>query len=98
MLTRCWYSDDNFERRDRAIQLAAEKGVSPINIALAYVLHQSFPTFALFGPRQLSETVSSMGGLPVELTEDEVKWLNLEERESDAQKNQDPSTAVAADR
>ncbi|MDB6092535.1 MAG: oxidoreductase [Verrucomicrobia bacterium] len=77
-LVRCWYSDDNFQRRDRAIELAKEKGVSPINIAASYVLTQAFPTFALIGPRQISETADSMGCLSVTLTPKEVAWLNLE--------------------
>ena len=77
-LVRCWYSDDNFQRRDRAIELARKKGVQPINIALAYVLCQPFTAFALIGPRQISETVSTLGGLPVKLTPEELRWLNLE--------------------
>jgi len=77
-LVRCWYSDDNFARRDRAVELAQAKGVSPINIAAAYVLHQAFPTFALIGPRQISETADSVGCLGVTLTPKEVAWLNLE--------------------
>lgn len=77
-LARCWYSDDNFERRERAHALAERKGVTPIAIAAAYVLAQPFPTFALIGPRQLSETVSSLLCLDVALTPREVAWLNLE--------------------
>lgn len=77
-LVRCWYSDDNFQRRDRAFELAKKKGVLPINIALAYVLSQPFPTFPLIGPRVLNETTTSLPGLGVELTSQEVKWLNLE--------------------
>ncbi|MDB6169540.1 MAG: oxidoreductase [Verrucomicrobia bacterium] len=77
-LVRCWYSDDNFARRDRAVELAKEKGVSPINIAAAYVLSQPFPTFALIGPRQISETADSLACLGVTLTPKEVAWLNLE--------------------
>ena len=62
-LVRCYYSDDNFERLRRAEKLAVELGVAPTAIALAYVLHQPFPTFALFGPRTIAETVSSMAAL-----------------------------------
>lgn len=71
-------SDDNFERQKRAFELARELNVAPINIALAFVLHQPFPTFALIGPRTLEETRTSMDGLKVKLTEAQVKWLNLE--------------------
>jgi len=77
-LVRCWHSVDNFRRRERAIELAGKKGCDPIHVALAYVLHQPFPTFALIGPRQMSETRSSLAGLGVTLSPDEVKWLNLE--------------------
>jgi predicted dehydrogenase/aryl-alcohol dehydrogenase-like predicted oxidoreductase len=77
-LVRCWHSVDNFRRRERAIELAKKKGCDPIHIALAYVLAQPFPTFALIGPRQLSETRSSMAGLGVTLSADECRWLNLE--------------------
>jgi predicted dehydrogenase/aryl-alcohol dehydrogenase-like predicted oxidoreductase len=77
-LVRCWYSEDNFKRRKRAIELAEANGVLPINIALAFVLAQPFPVFALFGPRTLEETRTSLPGLDVELTPEELKYLNLE--------------------
>ena len=77
-LERCWFADDNFERRARAVELAGERGVEPINVALAYVLNQPFPCFALFGPRVLAETRSSLAALDVVLTDDERRWLNLE--------------------
>jgi predicted dehydrogenase/diketogulonate reductase-like aldo/keto reductase len=77
-LVRCWYSDDNFQRRARAVELAQRKGVEPINIALAYVLAQTFSSYALIGPRFISETVSSCRGLSVTLTPEEVRWLDLE--------------------
>jgi aryl-alcohol dehydrogenase-like predicted oxidoreductase len=77
-LVRCWYSEDNFERSNRVNELAKKRNVLPINIALAYVLNQPFPTFALIGPRQLSETRTSLPALDVELSPDELRWLNLE--------------------
>jgi aryl-alcohol dehydrogenase-like predicted oxidoreductase len=52
--------------------------VSPIQIALAYVLNQTFPTFALIGPFTIDETRTSMEALKIKLTPHEVKWLNLE--------------------
>lgn len=75
---RCWYSDDNFQRQARAIELAKKYNVLPINIALAYVLCQPFPTFALIGPRQLAETRTSLPALDLQLSEQELKYLNLE--------------------
>jgi aryl-alcohol dehydrogenase-like predicted oxidoreductase len=49
-----------------------------INIALAYVLRQPFPTFPLIGPRTMSELRTSLPALAMPLTDEEVKWLNLE--------------------
>lgn len=78
-LARCWYSEDNFRRLERVNEMAKQRGVLPISIALAYVLCQPFPTFPLIGPRQLSETRTSFQGLEIELTLEEMRWLNLED-------------------
>lgn len=78
-LARCWYADDNFARRDRAFELARQRGVLPINIALAYVLAQPFPQWALIGPRQLSETRTTWPALEVTLTPTELHWLDTGE-------------------
>jgi len=76
-LVNSWYSEDNFLRRSRAHVLARERGVQPINIALAYVLAQPFPIWPLVGPREIAETVSTLGVLDVTLTPNELAWLNL---------------------
>jgi len=78
-LVRCWYSEDNFQRLARAKELAAKRGVQPINIALAYVLCQPFPTFPLIGPRTLRETAIALKGLEVQLASEELRRLNLED-------------------
>ena len=74
-LVRCWYDDRNFERRDRAVKLAEELGKSPIHVALAYVLAQSFPSIPLIGPRRLSELDDSLKALDIKLTPEQVAWL-----------------------
>ncbi|MBT3276241.1 MAG: aldo/keto reductase, partial [Spirochaetales bacterium] len=71
----CWESEDNHGRRERAEELAKQKGCTPINIAAAYVLNQPFPSFALVGPRTIHETATTMPALDIELTGDEIKWL-----------------------
>jgi predicted dehydrogenase/aryl-alcohol dehydrogenase-like predicted oxidoreductase len=74
---RCWESEDNAERLARATELARSRDVLPIQIALAWTLHQPFPTFALIGPRTLRELRDSLRGLAVKLTADDVAWLAL---------------------
>ena len=76
-LVRCYYSDENFERLARAEELGAGRGVPATAIALAFVLHQQFPTFALFGPRSIGEMRSSTLGLGVQLSAQEMAWLDL---------------------
>ena len=43
MVVNSWYAEDNFQRLERAKELAVKKGVQPVQIALAYVLNQPFP-------------------------------------------------------
>jgi predicted dehydrogenase/aryl-alcohol dehydrogenase-like predicted oxidoreductase len=74
-IVRCWYSDRNFVRRDRAIELAAKLGRSPIHIALAYVIAQPFPVIPLIGPRTIAELEDSLSALDIKLTPEQVKWL-----------------------
>jgi predicted dehydrogenase/aryl-alcohol dehydrogenase-like predicted oxidoreductase len=76
-LVRCFYGDANFERKRRAEQLAAEFGVPATAVALAYVLAQKFPTFALIGPRSIAEYRGTMTGLGIELNEQQTSWLDL---------------------
>ena len=76
-LVRCYYSDENFERLDRASALAKELGVPTTAVALAYVLAQPFPTYPLFGPRSIVEMRSSMTGLSLSLTPQQTAWLDL---------------------
>ncbi len=78
-LARCWYGDDNFTRLDRARQMADERGVTAISIALAYVLHLPIPTFPVIGPLLPREMRTSLAALDVDLSPADLKWLNLED-------------------
>ena len=73
-----WISDENFERLDRANALGERRGCTAIQIALAYVLGQPLNLFALIGPKRLGELITSLQALDVELTGDEMAWVNLE--------------------
>jgi len=74
---RVWVNADNLERRRRCFSLAKEKKVEPIELALAFVLNQDFPSFPLIGPRNFFETRSSLTALNIELTLQERDWLDL---------------------
>lgn len=74
-MVRVWYNEQNFVRRDRAIELAGKLGKSPIHVALAYVLAQDFPSIPLIGPRKLGELDDSMNAFDIKLTPEQVAWL-----------------------
>ena len=74
---RVWGSADNLERRKRCFDLAAEKDVDPIQMALAFVLNQDFPSFPLIGHRNFFETESSLQATQIEVSSKEISWLNL---------------------
>ncbi|KOP68854.1 aldo/keto reductase [Bacillus sp. FJAT-18019] len=76
-LVRVFYSDDNWKRLERAKQLAATKNVTAIQIALAYVLNQPFPTCALIGAQSAAELQSCDEGSSIQLTKEELDWLDL---------------------
>ena len=73
----CYDSEDNRERKKRAMELAEKKGFSAHNIAASWTINQSFPSFALIGPRTINELDTTLPCLDIELTKDEISWLNL---------------------
>lgn len=76
-LVRAMHSEDNFERLARARRLAADKGVTGIQIALAWVLNLEGPIIALVGPRTLEELDSCVAAADLRLTPHEMDWLDL---------------------
>ena len=75
----CFDSEDNRERKSRAIDLAKKFNTDSQNIAGAWPLNLDFPSFALIGPRIISEIDSSLKNLDLELTKEQVNWLNLKD-------------------
>jgi predicted dehydrogenase/aryl-alcohol dehydrogenase-like predicted oxidoreductase len=74
-LVNAWYSDKNFARRARAIELAKRLGKQPIHVALAYCLWQDFPVVPLIGPLALQELEDSLEALDITLSPADVRWL-----------------------
>ena len=68
---------ENIERRNRCFSLAKDKGVEAIELALAFVLNQEFPSHPLIGPRNFFETKSSLKALNIDLSAKERDWLDL---------------------
>lgn len=74
---RCYCTEDNFDRLDRAEQLAAEKNATIAQIALAYLICgplNCFPLMAAWTPEQAVENAAAAD---IELTPQEISWLDL---------------------
>ena len=74
---RSYDSEDNWRRLERVRELAAEKGVTVAQVAIAYVLHQPMNAFAVVRASNSASIRSNVGALGVELTQPELHWLDL---------------------
>jgi len=73
--TKAYAYEVNFLKLDRARELAARKGLSVPQLALAYILNQPlnvFPIVGAAGRKELEETAASAG---VALSGRELEWL-----------------------
>jgi aryl-alcohol dehydrogenase-like predicted oxidoreductase len=68
-------TDANAARRRRAEELAERYGVTATQIALAYVLNQPFPSFAIVSAGSAEHMKSNLAATKLRLAEDEVRWL-----------------------
>jgi aryl-alcohol dehydrogenase-like predicted oxidoreductase len=69
---------DNFERLRRCELLAREKGLSPAQIAFAWVFTQPLNVFPITSPSSLEHLRETVAALSVNLTAHEAAWLNLD--------------------
>jgi len=75
---KAYACEANFKRLDRAFALAAEKGLTVAQVALAWVLNQPMNVYALVASRTPEEADANVAAVEVALTEAERAWLNLE--------------------
>lgn len=74
---RCYCSEDNWQRLDRARQLGAEIGATPAQIALAYARHQAFNTIPLVAAYAPAEFTDLTRALDIVFTDEDAAWLDL---------------------
>ncbi|NLE44789.1 MAG: aldo/keto reductase [Chloroflexi bacterium] len=68
----------NFERLDRAIALADERGVTVPQIALAFIIGSPLNVFPIVGAVSAAEFQQNIEAFDLALTSAERKWLDLE--------------------
>ena len=74
---RTYASEANFQRLARASILAAEKGLTVAQVALAYVMNHSLNLFAVVGPSGGERFKLNVEACEVQLTLPEMAWLDL---------------------
>ena len=74
---RAYCHPQNFDRLERALELAREKKVTVPQIALAYVLSHPLNSFTLIGCRSGEEMAANIEALELALTPQELAWLDL---------------------
>jgi aryl-alcohol dehydrogenase-like predicted oxidoreductase len=77
LCVRCYCYDQNFDRLDRAKELATKRDVTLPQIALAFVLCQPMNIFPLVGCATKEEFAANAEALEIELTPNELDWLDL---------------------
>jgi len=77
LCVKVYGQEENFKRLDRVRELAAKKNASVPQIAMAYVLAQPQGIFALVGSRNAAEVETNVAATSVQLSQEEVAWLEL---------------------
>jgi aryl-alcohol dehydrogenase-like predicted oxidoreductase len=74
------FQGENFDRNlklvDRAREIAEEKGATPGQLALAWVLHQGEDIVPIPGTKHVSYLEENAGAADIELTEDDLRRLD----------------------
>ena len=68
---------ENFERLKRCEELAAEKGVSVPQIAMAWIFRQNMNTFAVVSTSRPERMKENIHALDISLSEEEAAYLDL---------------------
>jgi aryl-alcohol dehydrogenase-like predicted oxidoreductase len=77
MAMRTYANEANFQRLDRASVLAEEKGLTAAQVALAYVMNQQMNLFAVVGPHSGEKFKANIEASELQLTPEEMDWLDL---------------------
>jgi aryl-alcohol dehydrogenase-like predicted oxidoreductase len=72
---RMYFQPTDFEIVERAVDLAARCGVSPAQIALAWILHKPGVTAPIIGASQMCHLEEAIGALEIHLSPEEMSFL-----------------------
>jgi aryl-alcohol dehydrogenase (NADP+) len=70
-----YYRDSDFQTVDRVADLARRRGVSPAQIALAWILHKPGVTTPIIGASKMFQLEESLAALEISLSLEEMYYL-----------------------
>jgi aryl-alcohol dehydrogenase (NADP+) len=70
-----YYRDTDFGIADRVVELAGRRGVTPSQIALAWMLHKPEVTAPIIGASKIAHLEEAVGALEIELEAEEITAL-----------------------
>jgi aryl-alcohol dehydrogenase-like predicted oxidoreductase len=70
-----YYAESDFRIVDRVVEVAGRRGVSPAQIALAWVLRQPGVTAPIVGASKMEQLEQAIAALDIALTDDECRQL-----------------------
>ncbi len=74
-----YYCENNLERLRRCEILAGQRKLKVAQIAMAWIYRQPFAAYALSSPVTKQQLLENIEAIDIPLTDDEVRWLNLED-------------------
>lgn len=75
LLERRYTTEVSFDIADRVAEVAEQRGVTPAQIALAWVLHQPVVTAPIVGATKMPHLEQAVEAVDIELSEDERTYL-----------------------
>lgn len=70
-----YYRDEDFDVAERAQEVAAARGVTPSQVALAWMLNKPHITAPIIGSSKMEHLEQAIAALDIQLSEEEVKRL-----------------------
>jgi aryl-alcohol dehydrogenase (NADP+) len=70
-----YYQPSDFAVLERCVEIARERGVSPAQVALAWVLHRPGVTAPIIGASRMAHLDDALAALDITLSDDEMRRL-----------------------
>ena len=72
---KLYYEEADFQVVDRVVELAKKRGVSPTQVALAWLLHQPSVTAPIIGASKIEHLEEAIPAVELKLNDDELAFL-----------------------